>query len=125
MISFEASGSWDQSEATLRKLAKADIFNLLNKYGQMGVEALRSATPIATGWTADAWSYEIVRSSGSYSIIWNNNHIEEGVNIAVILQYGHGTGTGGYVRGRDYINPAMQPLFDRMADDAWKAVTSA
>lgn len=98
----------------------------LKNLAQKGVDALRSATPVNSGATAEGWDYEIVqRARGSWFIYWTNSHIEDGVPIAVILQYGHGTGTGGYVEGRDYINPAIRAIFDEIADSAWKVVTSA
>lgn len=98
----------------------------LRSLAQKGVDALRSATPVESGLTAESWDYEIVqRARGSWFIYWTNSHIEDGVPIAVILQYGHGTGTGGYVQGYDYINPAIRGIMDEIADTAWKAVTSA
>lgn len=103
-----------------KNLFKLGVFD---KYGKAGVNALQAATPIESGETANSWSYKIVRSSGYVSIEWSNSHINEGVSIAIILQYGHGTGTGGYVEGRDYINPAMRPIFDEMADELWREVT--
>lgn len=96
----------------------------LEKYGQRGVSALASATPVESGLTASSWTYEIVRKPGSISINFNNTNIQNGVPIAVILQLGHGTGTGGWVEGRDYINPAIQPIFDEIVNEAWKEVTS-
>lgn len=95
---------------------------VLNKFGEQGVSALRSSTPMDTGLTANSWSYNIDIESDHASIYFTNSNINEGVNIAIILQYGHGTGTGGYVAGRDYINPAMRPIFDEMANAAWKEV---
>lgn len=96
----------------------------LDKYGREGVAALAAATPIDTGNTAGSWVYEIVREAGSASIVFSNTNVVNGENIAILLQYGHGTGTGGYVVGRDYINPAIQPIFDKIANNAWKEVTS-
>lgn len=125
MISFQSSGSFRNTEKFLNRMSRGDIFTALNKYGQMGVSALASATPTETGTTAAAWDYTVEHSFGSYSITWTNSHIVEGENIAILLQYGHGTGTGGYVAGRDYINPAIKPIFDQIADEVWKAVTSA
>lgn len=94
----------------------------LDKYGKEGVEALAMATPIDTGETAASWVYTIERTNGSASIVWSNTHVVNGLNIAVLLQYGHGTRQGGYVVGRDYINPAIQPIFDKIAKNAWKEV---
>lgn len=102
-----------------------EIFATLERYGDMGVSALASSTPYDTGETSRGWTYEVVRDSKSWSLIWSNNHVVAGTPVAILLQYGHGTGTGGYVEGRDFINPAMQPLFDAMAEEAWKVVTSS
>ena len=96
---------------------------MLDKYGRVGVDALSSATPSDSGLTASSWSYEIEHSSSSAVIKFTNSNINKGVPIAIILQYGHGTGTGGWVQGRDYINPAIQPIFDKIVQDAWKEVT--
>ena len=108
------------------ELIKAKVFetSFLNKYGEIGVEALRAGTPKDTGTTADSWYYEIHYEKGKVVIAWYNSNVNDGVNIAVILQYGHGTGTGGYVEGRDYINPAMQPTFDAIAEEAYREVAS-
>ena len=125
MISFEATGSFKNTEAWLRRISDQSIFDQLSRFGQAGVNALASATPVESGETANSWTYEVVKDSKSWSIIWGNTHINEGRPIAILLQYGHGTGTGGYVEGRDYINPALRPIFDQMVGEAWKAVTSA
>lgn len=122
-VSFSSSGSFDKTEAWLRKLANGDIFAQLDRFGQQGVAALSAATPVDSGETAMSWTYEIIQDSTSYSIVWGNTNVVNGRPIAILLQYGHGTGTGGYVQGRDYINPAMRPIFDQMAKEAWKAVT--
>src|SRR4051812_24335125 len=106
MISFTQKGSFKNTERYLSKLQKAEMFAVLNKYGSLGVNILSNATPKESGFTAASWSYTIVQRPGYYSIRWHNSHVEDGVPIAIILQYGHGTGTGGYVPGRDYINPA-------------------
>ena len=98
---------------------------ILNKYGKMGVSALAAATPVDTGKTADSWIYEIETSKDSYTITWSNTNVNNHVNIALILQYGHATRNGGYVSGRDYINPALQPVFDQIAEEAWREVTSS
>lgn len=125
MIEFESTGSFGKTESFLAKMAQDNVRAALERGGRAGVQALSAATPVESGATAASWSFEIVSSGRSQSITWTNSNIESGVPIAVILQYGHGTGTGGYVQGRDYINPAMKPIFDRIADDVWKAVTSA
>lgn len=125
MISFVHKGNFNRINKFLIFASKLNIKTKLDKYGMIGVEALASATPKDSGKTADSWSYEIEGNGQSASIVWTNNNINEGVNIAVILHYGHGTGTGGYVEGRGYISPAIQPIFDKIAADAWKEVTSA
>lgn len=126
MFSFESSGSFSNLERFLAEAAKGTLITQkLNAAGQAGVNALSRATPIESGETRNSWSFKVTSSRGKHSIEWFNGHVENGVPIAIILQYGHGTGTGGYVKGRDYINPAMKPIFDKIADDVWKAVTSA
>lgn len=124
MISFRQKGSFRKTERMLKKSLGRDYRLVLEKYAKQGVDALSAATPIDTGETASSWSYEIIQNGSSLSVIWKNSNIQDGVNIAIILQYGHGTRNGGYVRGKDYINPALQPIFDKMADAAWKEVTS-
>lgn len=124
MISITAKSSSGDTEAWLRKMASGSIFDALSKYGQAGVNALAAATPADSGETAASWYFEIIQDAKSWSIVWGNSHVEDGRPIAVLLQYGHGTRTGGYVQGRDYINPALRPIFDQMAADAWKVVTA-
>ena len=114
-----------KTEASLKKMQSDVIFAQLSSYGAQGVAALAAATPKDQGVTAASWYYEITRGATGYSLVFRNSHVDRGAVVAILLQYGHGTGTGGYVEGRDYINPAIQPLFDRIAADAWKAVTSA
>ncbi|CAI3258645.1 HK97 gp10 family phage protein [Enterococcus cecorum] len=104
----------------VKKIRKTDI---LHKYGKLGVAALSSATPTESGKTASSWSYEIIQNRSGAQIVFSNSNINKGVNIAIILQYGHGTGTGGWVEGRDYINPAIQGVFEQFASDIWKEVT--
>ncbi len=125
MISFVHKGNFKKTNKFLLFAKSFNIKTRLDKYGIIGVQALSSATPERSGKTADSWSYEITGSSDSASIVWTNSNINDGVNIAVILHYGHGTGTGGYVEGRGYISPAIQPIFDQIAEAAWKEVTSA
>lgn len=125
MITFESTGSFKNTENFLNAMTKRDIFASLDKYGREGVAALSKATPVNSGLASDSWSYEIKRGNGSYSIIWKNTDIENGFPVAIMLQYGYSTGTGGYVQGRDYINPAIKPIFDRIADDVWRVVTSS
>lgn len=122
-IRVKHRGNFKNTESFFRKVSEARYLRILEKYGREGVEALASATPVRTGKTAASWSYEIAQTSGGYSITWNNSNVNNGVNIALILQYGHGTGTGGYVEGIDYINPALRPIFDNIADSAWKEIS--
>lgn len=123
MITFRQKGDFSKASRYFERLKEAAKLGVLDKYGREGVAALASATPTETGLTASSWTYEIERKGNSVSIVYKNSNINKGVPIAVILQYGHGTGTGGWVQGRDYINPAIQPVFDRIADEAWKEVT--
>ena len=123
MISFRQKGDFSKLSRYFERVKEAAKIDVLDRYGQEGVAALASATPVDSGKTANSWYYEIKRQNGLVSIEFKNSHINKGVNIAIILQYGHGTGTGGWVQGRDYINPAIQPIFDKIADDAWKEVT--
>lgn len=125
VVTFRHRGNFNKLEKFLNKVADKSYLNVLDKYGQMGVQALSAATPVDSGATASSWTYEIEGGSGTTTISWLNTNENKGVNIAVILQYGHGTGTGGYVQGRDYINPAMRPVFDEIAEQAWREVTSA
>lgn len=126
MIEVNAKGSFKNTFAFLDKMTKPHIPPQLDALAKQGVAALESATPVDSGLTADSWGYEIVkRSRGSWTIYWTNSHIDDGVPIAVIIQLGHGTGTGGYVQGIDYINPALHKVFNDIADRAWKVVTSA
>lgn len=119
-------GDFKKSNSFLERCLELVDLGFLNEYGQLGVDALSSATPVRTGKTAASWVYKIERSRGTVSIIWENTNIvntsKGPTSVAILLQYGHGTGRGGYVRGRDYINPAMQPVFDQIANDAWKGL---
>lgn len=125
-VNFTHKGNFNHLEQFLAKAVKIKpvINMILHKYGRKGVEALAAATPRDSGKTADSWSYEIIEEGNSSKIVWKNSNIHDGVMIALLLQYGHGTGTGGYVQGTDYINPAVEGIFRQMADDAWKEVTS-
>ena len=123
MISFRQKGDFSKLTRFLEKAKNVVRVGDLDKYGREGVAALASATPVESGKTASSWYYEIKRQNGSVSIEFLNSNINNGVPIAVILQYGHGTGTGGWVQGRDYINPAIQPIFDKIAENAWREVT--
>lgn len=123
MITFHQKGDFSRVNRYFEKLLNVVKLGELDKYGRQGVEALAAATPRDTGKTAESWKYDIVRGKESAAIQWYNTNENKGVNIAIILQYGHGTRNGGYVRGRDYINPAIQPLFDEIAETAWKEIT--
>lgn len=125
MISFSSNGSFKKTEDFLKKMAKGDIYQSLDSEALRGVDALVSATPLDSGLAAASWTYKVERSKGSCRITWMNTDVENGFPVAIMLQYGYGTGTGGYVQGQDYINPAMRPIFDSIADKVWKAVTSA
>lgn len=125
MIVIKHRGSFRKVSRFLNKMSKLDVRNILSKYGQIGVNALAEATPSRSGETASSWNYSIEIGSGHYAIYWSNSHTNDGVNIALILQMGHGTGTGGYYSGIDYINPALRPIFDQIAEDVWSEVTSA
>lgn len=116
-------GSFNNTRKFLTSVGKINFRNILDSYGQKGVIALASATPSDTGLTAKSWGYEIKINKGSFSLIWTNSNVVDGVPIAIILQYGHGTRNGGFVQGRDYINPALQPIFDKISEDLWQEVT--
>lgn len=123
MIKFRHKGDFAKTTRYFERVKKGAHLKVLERYGREGVAALSSATPVDTGLTASSWSYKIVYSKGKAEISFINSNIQNGVPIAIILQYGHGTGNGGWVQGRDYINPAIQPVFDKIANDAWREVT--
>lgn len=123
MVKVVCKGDFKKTYKYFSKLREANQMKILDKYGREGVSALASATPRNSGETANSWTYSIERSDGSATIYFENTNVNQGVNIALILQYGHGTGTGGYVQGIDYINPALEPVFEKMADEAWREVT--
>ena len=123
MITFRQKGDFSKLTRYLEKVKSVVKLSDLDKYGKEGVAALASATPVDTGLTASSWSYEIKHGNGTVSISFKNSNIQNGVPIAIILQYGHGTRNGGWVQGRDYINPAIQPIFDKIANEAWREVT--
>ena len=123
MIRFRHRGNFSDTTKSLERAKRAVRLSDLDKYGREGVAALASATPVDTGLTASSWSYEITNKNGIITISFLNSNVQNGVPIAIILQYGHGTGTGGWVQGRDYINPAIQPIFDKIVDNAWREVT--
>lgn len=124
MISFRQKGDFRKTENFLKKSLGQNYMSVLEKYAKFGVEQLAAYTPKESGTTAASWGYEITQNRDQVSIIWTNSHVNKGVNIAIILQYGHATRNGGYVVGTDYINPALKPIFDSLAEAAWKEVTN-
>lgn len=123
VIRFSHKGDFSKAAKYLNTLKEATRLRILNRYGKKGVAALASATPVDTGLTADSWYYKIENVNGSTAINFYNSNRQNGVLVAILLQYGHGTKNGGWVQGQDYINPAIQPLFDEMANDVWREVT--
>lgn len=123
-VSFITTGSWKKTENWLRKNSRGDFFQGLDSLAQKGVDALAKATPIESGLAAGSWSYEIKRTRTLLTITWLNTDLETGFPVAIMLQYGYSTGTGGFVKGVDYINPAVKPVFDEIVDKIWKAVTT-
>ena len=122
MITIRSKGNFEKTDRFFKRMLRGEILKELEKYGDEGVKALADATPKDSGKTAASWDYKVEKTRGAYSIVWTNSNSNDGVPIAVILQYGHGTRNGGYVEGRDYINPAIRPVFDKIADNAWKEV---
>lgn len=122
MISFKQKGDFKKLTSYLERIKGVVNLSELDRFGKEGVEALANATPKDTGLTANSWYYKIERNRDSFSISFHNSNVNDGVPIAIILQYGHGTRNGGWVEGRDYINPAIQPIFDKIAEEAWKEV---
>jgi hypothetical protein len=125
VISFTTGGSTKQTEAYLRRLARGGMYDSIESAVRDGVDALRAATPVDSGLSSESWDANISISGASCTIVWTNSDVENGFPVAIMLQYGHGTGTGGYVQGQDYINPAMRPIFDRIEQQVRKAVTSS
>lgn len=125
MLSFAFSGSFHKLESFLKAASKLDVVGILETYGKQGVAALELVTPVDTGLAAISWGYEVSSKNGVHTLTWTNSDIERGFPVVIMLQYGYGTGSGGYVRGRNFINPALRPIFDKIAADVWKAVTSA
>lgn len=123
MISIKNRGNFRKIEKFFDRLTNTDYSHIYSKYGKKGVSALESVTPIATGKTASSWGYEITQTKRGTSITWTNTNVVNGVPIAIILQFGHATRTGGYVQGYDYINPALRPIFDSFTNDIWREVT--
>lgn len=124
-ITFSSNGSTDRTQTFLKKMQSGNMLTGLDSLAQQGVMALSSMTPVDSGLTAASWSYEIETEGSRTTISWVNTNRQNGVNIAVILQYGHATGTGGYISGYDYINPAIKPIFDQIAEEVWRKVTTA
>lgn len=122
MITFKHTGNFNKTDKFLKSASNLNYLSIFDKYAKAGVAALSAATPINSGETANSWGYQIKEIKNGIKIIWTNSHIVDGVPIAVILQYGHGTRNGGYVQGRDYINPAIQPIFDKIVNEAWGEV---
>jgi len=125
MISFTASGNTNNTEAFLARMMKGDLYSGLAPLAERGVDALRAATPRESGLTADSWVAEIENKNGVVTIWWSNTNVVNGFHVAIGLQYGHGTGSGGWIQGYDYINPALRPIFDEIADAVWKEVQKA
>ena len=123
MITIESQGDWKMTRNWFDKMTKLDLALIMNQFGKEGVSALSSATPSKSGLTSKSWNYEVTRKGNNWKITWTNSNVNKGANIAVLIQYGHGTRNGGYVVGRDYINPAIRPVFDKIAKKAWKEVT--
>jgi hypothetical protein len=122
VIEFKHKGNFKKTDGFLKSLKHFSIDEILAQYGEKGVEALRAATPVDTGKTAMSWYYEIVKEKGKTSVVWKNSNIKDWVNVAVIIQYGHATSNGSWVEGIDYINPALQPIFNQIAEDAWNEI---
>lgn len=122
IFSVTQKGNFKKTERFLGHVIGAHYARKMRHYGEKGVDALKAATPKDTGLTAESWSYEIVETPGRTAIYWKNSNVVDGVPIAIILQYGHATRNGGFVEGKDYINPAIRPIFEQMADEAWKEV---
>lgn len=125
MITFTVSGDYKKTYSFLAGVRRINIKTILDANGKRGVTALSRATPVSSGLVAHSWTYSVTVKNGSYELVWNNTDIENGYPVAIMIQYGHGTGTGGYIQGQDYINPAIRPIFDDIANKVWKAVTSA
>ena len=118
-VKVKVKGSYDRTKSWLARLRYNKFLEKLERYGQEGVDALSIATPVDTGKTAASWDYEIHYEKGSVKIVWTNSNKNKGIPVAILIQYGHGTGTGGYVQGIDYINPALKPIFDKIAEEIW------
>lgn len=124
MIHFKHSGNFNKTTSYLKKLVNDEWMSVLSKYGEKGIEVLSANTPVKSGTTAASWTYDVIQNEDGYSIEWHNTNVNQGYNIALLLQYGHGTRNGGYFVGVDYINPALAPIFKALADAAWEEVKS-
>lgn len=125
MIVIKQSGSFKNTERFLTRASRIRVRDILEKYGREGVAALSMATPVDSGLTASSWDYEVRITKSTYTLTWTNSNVVNGVPIAIVLQYGHATKNGGFVQGRDYINPAIRPIFDKISNELWKEVTQA
>jgi len=123
MVTVKHRGNFNNLERFFKNTRNADIRRILASYGEQGVRALAAATPTDTGKTASSWGYEIVANKGSFSLVWTNSNVNNGIPIAILIQYGHATGNGSYVQGLDYINPALRPIFEAIAEQTWREVT--
>lgn len=125
MISFTSRGSFDKMEKFLREMQHLNVRRIIEPYAREGVNALAAATPVESGLAANSWDYNIKTSRGGVTVEWTNSNVENGFPVVIMLQYGYATGTGGFVAGRDFINPAIRPVFDKISNAVWKAVTTA
>ena len=123
IIKIRHKGSFKNTDSFFNRALKRDYMSVLHRYGQQGVEALRAATPKDSGVTADSWGYKIEQSNGQVSLVWTNHNENQGANIAILIIYGHGLHNGGYVQGNDFVNPALQPIMEEMAQQVWREVT--
>ena len=123
MVRIKSKGNFNKTRSFFERMKNRDYLKVLDRYGKMGVDALSAATPVDTGLTASSWGYEIHSSGATSSIVWTNSNVNDGIPIAILIQYGHGTRSGAYVQGRDFINPAMRSVFDNIANAVWKEVT--
>lgn len=122
-ISFRSKGNFNKTEKLLKKSLGKDYISVLHQYGEKGVQELSMHSPVDTGLMASSWRYEIVQEGSSISLVFHNDDIEGGCNVAILVQYGHAAPNGYWIQGRDYINPALQPIFDDLAEKAWREVT--
>jgi hypothetical protein len=122
MITVSQSGSFDNIDKFINSMKKEDAFRFLDAFGRQGVQALANSTPVDTGLTSISWEYEIIKNKGRYSIVWSNINVESGIPVAILIQYGHATKNGGWVSGIDYVNPAIRPIFENIADQVWERV---